>query len=252
MTNPPGVTRARDLLFVDCGGGRMVVACDSLGGIGPKPGDAHAVDARTCGYFVARVPLLEVLCAGATPIVVADNLCVEEDPTGREITEAIREVASSVGVAPESVTGSTEENVVTQSTGIGITVLGWLPPDVESRRATPGDVVLCLGCPRSAPHDRLYVGHPDMVDMAELSAALRSGLIHDALPVGSKGAGWEAGLLAQSAGCEFVARSGDFPLVASGGPSSCVLVACRAGDVEELAGYFASTLPIVEIGHLRA
>lgn len=257
----PPATRVRDLLLVEEAGARFVMACDSVGGIGPKPADTFQIDAASTGHFATRVPLLEIICAGAQPLVVVNNLCVEAEPTGREMIQAVRDLAATVGVPAENVTGSTEDNVETRSTGIGVTVLGVLPgpgsaPD-GAGRARPGggqagDVVACLGLPRSAPADRLYIGHPDLVDLGELSAALASGLIHDALPVGSKGLAWEAPLLAQTAGLDLVwDEARPVPIERTGGPSSCVLIACAPDDLPAVRSHFAATLPIHVVGTLR-
>ena len=248
------VGRIRDLLLVDeVAGGGLVVACDSVGGIGPKPADSYAADGATVAHMATRVPLLEVLCAGARPFLVVNNLCVEAEPLGREMIEAVRAIAATAGVPPENVTGSTEDNVETRSTGIGVTVVGRLRGTSRPGGSRPGDVVLCLGLPRSAPHDRVYVGHPDLVDVGELGAALATGLVHDALPVGSKGLAWEAPLLATTAGLR-LAWADDLavPLTASGGPSSCVLVSCAPEDVAAVRNCFATTLPVHGIGRLVA
>lgn len=245
------VTRVRDLLLLDEGGSRLVVACDSVGGIGPKPADTFAIDAASTGHFATRVPLLEVLCAGARPLVVVNNLCVEAEPTGREMIDAVRALAASVGVPPENVTGSTEDNVETRSTGIGVTVIGRLEGTSRPGGSLPGDVVVCLGLPRSAPGDRLRVGHPDLVDIGELAAALATGLVHDALPVGSKGLAWEVPLLASTAGLALTWEpEHPVPVEASGGPSSCVLVSCDPADVPRLRGCFAATLPVHVVARL--
>lgn len=258
----PPVTRVRDLLVVEQAGARFVIACDSVGGIGPKPADTFHIDAASTGHFATRVPLLEVVCAGAQPLVVVNNLCVEAEPTGREMIEAVRELAATVGVPADNVTGSTEDNVETRSTGIGVTVMGVLPStetadDDAGTRARPGgaqagDVVVCLGFPRSAPADRLFIGHPDLVDLGELASALATGRVHDALPVGSKGLAWEAPLLAETAGLELLwDDSRPVPVDVSGGPSSCVLIACAPDALAELRSHFAKTLPVNVVGRLR-
>ncbi|MCB0884595.1 MAG: transcriptional regulator, partial [Propionibacteriaceae bacterium] len=78
--------RFRDLLVFESAS-RLVLACDSIGGIGPKPADSVSVDARTVAHFGVRVPLLEVLCSGARPIALVNALCVERDPTGQEMID---------------------------------------------------------------------------------------------------------------------------------------------------------------------
>ncbi len=229
----PRTRRVRDLTIVD---DDLVVATDSIGGIGPKPADTVYADAATVAHFALRVPLLEVLCAGASPMLVIDDLCVELEPTGRQMIAEIHRLAAAAGLPPDAVTGSTEDNVATTATGVGVTVLGRLERSATSRPGggQPGDVVLCAGLPISAPRDEVYIGHPDQVSVAAVVAAVASGLVHDALPVGSKGLDWEVPQLAASAGLDFswvqspVARSD------SGGPSSCVLFSVPQECVEEL------------------
>lgn len=241
------VSRLRDLLIWDAPG-RVVMAVDSIGGVGPLPGDAVAASAETVAHFALRVPLLEVLCAGATPAIVADALTIAREGAGEAMMTHLRALAAEAGVPPEGVTGSTEENLPTRETGIGITVLGFLPPDAPNRRARPGDVVLCAGLPLSAPRDELYPGHPGMVSVAEVRAALESGLTHDALPVGSRGVGFEVGELACTAGLAASLADGPVSLSDSGGPSSCVLFACREGDAPALASLFSA--PVATVARL--
>lgn len=231
------VRRVRDLLVLD---GTLVVASDSVGGIGPKPADSVAADAVTVAHFALRVPLLEVLCAGARPIAVVDALCVEYEPTGRTMIEEIRRLAAEAGVPAEAVTGSTEENVVTRATGVGVTVLGRLPSeDTMGGGSRPGDVVVCAGLPLSAPRDEIVIGHPGQVAVAAVRAVLASGLAHDALPVGSKGVAWEAVQLAESAALTAEWLEPGVSRTDSGGPASCVLFSCAPGAVETLRALVA-------------
>lgn len=253
MSRPvQGVRRVRDLTVVDVAGGSLVVACDSVGGIGPKPHDTVRSTARITAHFAARVALLEVLCAGATPTLVVDTLTVEANPQGREMIEAIVELAGEVELAPERVTGTTEDNVPTHATGIGISVLG----DVVTGGLRPGtsrsgDAVVCLGVPRSAPDDELYPGHPDVVAVSDLKALLDSDLVHDALPVGSKGLAWEVPQLAETTGLTVRWRANaDVPTRRSAGPSSCVLVTCAPNDVTTVRASFPDMLPTAIVADL--
>lgn len=251
--NSASVTRIGDLLVLEDAGARLVIACDSVGGIGPKPADTVAIDARSVGHFAARVPLMEVLCAGATPLMVVNNLCVEAEPTGREMIDAVRGLAESVGVPPGRVTGSTEDNVETRATGIGVTVIGRLSQDAPAGGSRSQDVVVCLGWPRSAPEDDIYLGRPDLVDLGHLARALRSGLIHDAWPVGSKGIRWEGTQLAQAAGLALRwADDNPVPIDRSGGPASCVLISCDEDELSRIRAFFSEELPITVVGRLAS
>lgn len=242
-----GARRVRDLLVL----GDLVVATDSSGGIGPKPADTVAADARTVGHFALRVPLLEVLCCGALPVAVIDDLCVELEPTGRPMIAEIHRLAVEAGVPPEAITGSTEENVATRATGIGVTVLGRFGPDgLHSGGSWPGDVVLCAGVPLSAPRDELWIGHPGQVPVAAVRTAMASGLVHDALPVGSRGLAWELPQLAEPAGLSVAWREPEeLCRTDSGGPASCVLFSCASGAVPRLRELLGP-VPVHEVADL--
>jgi len=245
--------RVRDLLVLDGPHDNLVVAADSIGGIGPKPADTVAVPGTTTAHFATRVPLLEVMCVGAEPLAVVNALCVEMDPLGATMLTTVRELAAQAGVPAEAVTGSTEENVATRATGIGVTVVARPGPyGLIAGHARPGDIVLCAGWPRSAPDDALYPGHPDLVDIDELRVVLATGMVHDAVPVGSRGVRWE---MSQLAGPAELAVSwepaGPIPLDQSGGPASCVLLACAPEDEASIRAHFAAALPVTTVGHLR-
>lgn len=244
------VERVRDLLILDAPG-RLVVACDSVGGIGPKPADTVPATARTTAHFATRVPLLEVLCAGARPIAVVDTLCVERAGLGEELIAEVRSLAGEAGVPAEAVTGSTEDNVPTRATGIGVTVLGLLPPGRRvGGTAWAGDVVLCAGLPLSAPRDHLFPGHPGQVPLDAVRRALASGLVHEALPVGSRGVAHEVNQLAANAGLVAAEVPSGVSPTDSGGPSSCVLFACAAADADALADVLGAGVPLAAVARL--
>lgn len=243
-------TRAvRDLLFLD-GTGSLVVACDSIGGIGPRPGDAHPASATTVAHFAMRVPLLELLCAGATPIALVNTLCQDRESAG-ELIDEFRRLAAEVGIPAEAVTGTTEDNVPTTSTGVGVVVIGRRSGSPTIPRALPGDAVICAGLPMSAPRHHIYPGHPDLIAASEVQTLMASGLVHDALPVGSRGLAFEVPELADSAGLvvEWAPDHG-LDLSQSGGPSSCVLFACARDDVSRLAALVPPRLPWHVVAHL--
>ena len=248
MTDP--VRPVRDLLIVD-GSPPLVIACDSVGGIGPRPADLVRVPADVVAHFAARVPLLEVLCSGARPVALINTLC--HDMAGAAaFIDTFRVVASEVGIPSGAVTGSTEENVPSPATGVGVTVIGTLTGDLLTGGGRPGDVVICVGWPRSAPHDEVFIGHPDIVPLSTVQALVATGAVHDALPVGSRGIGYEAGQLAGSAGCGLAWLANPLPLEASGGPASCVLLACDPASVADLLNAVPGHVPWHPVAELTA
>ena len=248
MTGP--VRPVRDLLIVD-GSPPVVIACDSVGGIGPRPADLVRVPADVVAHFAARVPLLEVLCSGARPVALINTLC-HDMAEATVFIDTFRAVASEVGIRPEAVTGSTEENVPSPATGVGVTVIGTLTGDLLTGGGRPGDVVICVGWPRSAPHDEVFIGHPDIVPLAAVQALVATGAVHDALPVGSRGIGYEAGQLAESSGCALAWLPHPLPLDASGGPASCVLLACDPTSIADLRRTVPEPVPWHPVAELTA
>src|ERR1700712_2986882 len=227
--------RVRDLSVIPMPDGtHLVIACDSGGGIGPKPGDTVAATAYVTGYFAVRTPLLELLGIGSRPRLIVNNLCFERGRDADEMIAAITEVAVEVGLDRSAVTGSTEDNVATTTSGIGITIVGSVAPDgLRSGRSQAGDVVACLGLPRSAPAHQLAVGDASMPPIAAVRTALTLPGVREALPVGSAGIAFEMTALAGTAHLGHHLRDGDLDLSASGGPASCVLISLDPAALAE-------------------
>lgn len=247
------MAKRRDLTLVRLAGQfYLVVACDSDGGIGPKPHDTVAASPHLLGRLAARVPLMEMVASGACPLVLVDTLSVEMEPTGKDIIEGVRFEAGLAGIAGEgAVTGSTEDNVPTVATGIGVTVIGLAEERLlRPGTAAPGDVVACVGVPKSAPADRVNLDDPEIADIPQVLALLRLPFVRDILPVGSRGIANEAGQMAASAGLAFDLAGGNgLDVRKSAGPSTCVLVSVPEASFDALRG--AVSRPVTLVGRLR-
>ncbi len=230
----------------------LVFACDATGGIGPKPHDTYVTDGYTLGRFAARVPLAELLACGATPILIADLLSVEREPTGAAIIAGVRDEAQAAGLDPASISGSTEGNVPTLATGVGIAVLAL----VAGERFRPGcgqagDLVVCIGVPKSAPAHRIVLDDPEILDLPALRRVLALDAVGDVLPVGSRGLLAEAHDLAASAGLHFVpAPAPSLDLAQSGGPATCCLFTLALAALPALRAL--PLPPLAVIGTLAA
>lgn len=165
--------------------------------------------------------------------------------------EEFRRCAAAVGIDPTAVTGSTEDNVATTQTGIGVTVIGVMP-DGKLPRAHDGDVLVRVGTPISAPDDDVAPGRREIVALEEVRELMASGKVHDCVPVGSHGVAWEAAQLASTAGLRAEFRDVEVDLAHSGGPSTCLVLACDRADVEELHGVVAPQRPWEVIGRLAS
>ena len=247
MSTPWRTTRMRDLTVMTAPDGhQVVIACDSVGGIGPKEHDTFRADARTVTHFAARVPLIELIAAGAEPVVIIDTLSVEKDPTGLIMIHEIRAMATQLGLDPDiAVTGSTEDNVTTTATALGVTVIGHADPGALTvGSARPGDHIVAIGQPLSAPAIRLTPGDPRMPTLGEVAQLKSIPGIHDVLPVGSHGIDYEIDQLVRAAGLSAtVAGPMTIDRITTAGPSTCVLVAAEPAAIGVIARLRAD-LPI--------
>lgn len=251
--NSFGIRNVRDLLVTNLTDNlMMIVASDSDGGIGPKEGDTIKCPAYDLGRFAARVPLMEMLASGAIPINIVDTLSVEMNPTGKEIIDGIRDEVSLAGMPKDlAVTGSTEDNVPTIQTGVGVVVIGL----VDKKDFRPGtsqidDAVVCVGIPKSAPHDKVVFSDIEIANPGDIREVGKLSYVHDILPVGSKGIGYEVGELAKSANLKIeLIENIKIDLEKSGGPSTCFLVSLPEEHINEFSN--SINRPVNYIGFLR-
>lgn len=231
----------------------MVVACDSDGGIGPKKYDSVFSSAYDLGRFGARVPIMELLASGAIPVLIVDTLCVEMNPTGKEIICGIRDEASEAGMNGDLVvTGSTEDNVITYQTGIGVTVIGFVhKKDFKPGVSNKNDIVVCIGIPKSAPEYKVQLNDSEITDSKLIRQLVSLQFIHDVLPVGSKGIVHEFNELAKSAGLlPYYFESENIDYTKSGGPSTCCIASLPKSHLDILK--MSINKPITSIGKLES
>lgn len=247
------VRRVRDLLIADGGAYRLVIACDSNGSVGNKPQDHLAWPPRDTGFVAAKVPLMEVIAAGAEPFILIDNLCVEMEPTGREILGGIEDACRMLA-RPPVITGSDETNMPTVQTGLGVTVIGVAAPEaLRFGRSQAGDLVYAVGTPLGPlpdGSDAFYDERASNVcSLATVITLLGMACVHEVLPVGSKGLSYEFGQLAQFAGlrAEALAQPG-IDMQRSGGA-----VAVTLASVDPAAPLPATigTVPVTLLGTLQ-
>ncbi|GAW91715.1 AIR synthase related protein [Calderihabitans maritimus] len=241
-------------------GRKLVIACDSLGAIGPKELDQVKVSGYTVGRFACRVPLMEVIAVGARPLLVVNTLCVEPTPTGEEILSGIRDEIEAAGLDPRiSITGSMEKNVPVSQTGLGVTVIGLANGDASGKGeglrwglGAPGDTVVVVGMPKVGSEVRL--GDNEIADIPTLLRVADYPSAGDILPVGSSGILSEARKMARRSGLLFVPNPGsEIDLEKSAGPSTCLLVSLPSGKWADFCEHLAPTgRPCFEVGRLVA
>ncbi|MFA5803944.1 MAG: AIR synthase related protein [Melioribacteraceae bacterium] len=245
--------RVRDLLITELTEYFwMITTCDSDGGIGPKKQDTVFSPAYDLGRLAARVPIMEMLSSGALPVLVVDTLCVEMDPVGKEIIRGVRDEVSEAGLNGDLVlTGSTEDNVVTYQTGVGVVVVGFVEKkDFRPGRSFEGDLVVCLGVPKSAPEYKVHYADNGIANTKLIKQLNSFDFIHDILPIGSKGISHEFRELAKSANLSpFYYEGITLDITKSGGPSTCCLVSLQKNKLDLLKDKIDK--PITLIGELR-
>lgn len=231
------VDKLRDLSIVPLIGGiSLVIACDSNAGNGEKELDMHPNPAHEVAVSALKVPLMEVLSSGAVPLIVVNNLCVEMDPYGRRLIGEMRAALERCGLGNVQLTGSTEDNMKTMQTGIGVTVIGMAREEgLLVGKAQEGDIIVCVGIPQSGIRTPYSEFAPDVAKIETVAALVKQPYIHELLPVGSKGARYEAHELARVAGLTFVEANPDaIDLATSAGASTAVLAAILPEDLDRL------------------
>ncbi len=248
----PSVRKVRDLSVIDLIGDiSMIIACDSNASNGEKPNDMHSNYYEEAAVSALKVPVMEVLASGATPLVVVNNLCVEMEPTGKKIIEIMKQELESCGLWDKlQFTGSTEDNMKTTQTGIGVTVIGLVSGKyLKLGRTKPDDLVACIGFPQSGIYDRYSERDSKIAKISTVVKLSKLEYIHEILPVGSKGVRYESNELAKYVQCSFKEKDTvEIDLATSAGSSTAVLVSLDKENVMRLKNDIDE--PVYEIGSI--
>lgn len=211
----------------------LVFATDNLAGIGERLHDEFAATPEDVGYFTARVALFELLASGATPKLIIDTVSAG-GTYGKRTIAGIREAVREMGF-PDTfpITGSSENNVSATVTAVGITAVGHvLQPAFRPGTVHVGDEVWLVGIPKSAPGDQVFRWDSTSVSFSQLHVLLTMNSAREILPIGSRGAIYEAQQLATTAGLRFLPQEAAIQGIAtkSGGPATAVLAAGRLSN----------------------
>ena len=148
-------------------------------------------------------------------------------------------------------TGSTEDNMRTLQTGIGVTVVG-LVSDAALRlgRTRPGDAVYCAGVPQSGIIEHYSERDGTVAKISTVAKLRELDFVHEILPVGSKGALYEAGQLAECVGRRFLpVEQPPVDLKTSAGSCTAVLVSLPEESGAALAAEL--DIPCFFIGRIQ-
>ena len=230
----------------------LVIAVDSDGGIGNLEGDTVKCDPYQLGRFAMRVPLMEILSSGALPVAAFDMLTIPMKGPGEEIVRGVRDELVIAGLGKDfPLSGSTEDNVPTIMTGIGTTIIGIVHKnDFRPGSSQNGDVIICIGVPKSSPEDRVLLDDIDIINQNDIIELLKIPEVHDILPIGSRGVLYEAGEMARSAGLN-ISQYDDIKINAkkSAGPSTCAIISCSQSIKNRIQEIIH--VPIYPIGELK-
>lgn len=209
----------------------LVVACDTSAAIGQKEHDAVYIDPAITAAFCLRVPILEFICFGAKPLCIIDLIGNEYEPTGRQILSGIKGEMVKAGLGDLPINGSTEENMVTTATSIGITLIGEIPTDHTLPRMEEECTLLQLGQPYITNE---VVKNSDIIFSYDIVKKLKNepGVV-DLLPVGSKGIGYEAQLMTENSDFQVTFNEG-VDTECSAGPATVLILAVKKDRVDEL------------------
>ena len=239
--------RGRDVEVIDTGSGiSLVIACDSCGSVGSKELDLIKAPPEIVGRLTARTVLMELVSVGASPVAMTVSICAEPNPTGDEILIGIKRELLVSGLSGLKLVVSSEKNFETRQTGLGIGATGTCKAgDLKVAQSKAADKIFCMGVPRVGD-EVITSGCMDIINSGTLSQLRPHPLIHDILPVGSRGIRAEAELLANQSGTIFSAVEGcKLDLEKSGGPSTCVLFS-SSQSIEDF-----NHLEIYQVGQLN-
>ncbi len=220
-----GRVGTRDLRKINAGNTILVISCDSLGGIGSLKNDLVRADPHSVGFIGIRPALFEILCVGAEPVMLINNLTVSMD-YGRRILEGMMDALKEWDV---EAFGSTEENIPTTQTGIGITLIG-KARELRTGMVEKGDLAVAFGEPRVGED---VLNAKDVCTTHHLLGLLKT-RIKDVIPTGSRGVGHEVRVIANDNNLRVRFFEDPRFLSRSCGPSTVVVGAISPDDLDSI------------------
>lgn len=229
------IKQLRDLTIIDFDENKYLgIACDSCGGIGLKEHDVIKVSPQITAYHTGKVVLAELMSMGFKPMILADGLAVEMDDTGKQLIEGFNQVISKVKTSNIHLTGSTEENIITVQTSMGVTGIGVCEKEkLKYKKTKKNDVCFLLGLPMVGND---VINNPDKIlDIDDYEKLFLSDFVKEILPVGSRGAMAELNDLCNYNELKInLSLAINADLKKSGGPSCCALITIEEKNINEL------------------
>jgi hypothetical protein len=235
----PLIGTARDVQIIPLDPKRvMVVSCDSAGGVGSKPLDRVRASPFVVGKFTARVALMEILSVGAEPVCIASALAVEPKPTGNQILLGVRDEMRHALISPNTpIVNSTEKNFEVKSTGVGVMAVGIaIRNRLRVGRCEAGDEILAIGLPHVGAEVLRAEKRGVITNSRDIRTLLRTNMVHELIPAGSRGVLHEAQVLAADSQLSLRRERGmKFDVMKSAGPATALVSACMGGSLQRIA-----------------
>ena len=239
------INQVRDITVIDFDKNRYLgVACDSCGGIGYKEHDLIKASPQLTAYHTGKVVLAELMSLGFTPFILADGLAVEMNDTGKQLIEGFNEVISKLSTKVH-LTGSTEENIKTVQTSMGVTAIGVCEKSkLKYKKTNSGDLGLLVGLPMVGNE---VLDNPDKIlDIDDFEKLFHCEYIKEMLPVGSRGVETELNDLLNYNGLTFnYEKNLSIDLKKSGGPSSSCILTINKEDLYKVKNIVKKPIHII-------
>lgn len=227
------IKQIRDITVISFDENRYLgIACDSCGGIGLKEHDVVKVSPQIAAYHTGKVVLAELLSLGFKPMIMADGLAVEMNNTGKQLIDGFNEVLSKLKTTKVHLTGSTEENIKTVQTSMGVTGIGICDKEkLKYKKTINDDICLVIGLPLVG--NEVLNNPNNVMDIDDFEKLYLCDYIKEILPVGSRGIEAELNDL-----CNYnqinikINESFKIDLKKSGGPSCCALVTIEEKHID--------------------
>ncbi|CAM3266231.1 AIR synthase related protein [Vagococcus fessus] len=228
----------------------LVIACDSSASIGMKSHDFIKAPPSIMAAYCLRVPLLELFSVGAEILSVVDLIGNEYENTGKEMLEGIKSELMKADLSSVPINGSTEENMPTVMSTIGITVIGKVSKDnFRFGKLKEADYIGYFGVPYVGTE--VVANHETIFSYPELKQLLNEEGIREILPVGSKGILNESITLANSSNLSFKLRDKEIDtehLEKSAGPATVLVIGISPEYKDQLIEKYDELTIIGKVG----
>ncbi|MBO0589566.1 hypothetical protein [Sporosarcina sp. E16_8] len=207
---------------IDIGNG-FIVTTDNSGGIGEKLQDIVIVPDRITAYFAARVALLEQWASHAEPVsILIHNF--SGNASWESYVAGVTDLFHEAGLEVPPINGSSETNMELVQSAMAVTIIG------KKRAALTQENCAWFTYGTPLVGDEVRNRADEIASTRLIHEAMKSGIVHQIWPVGSKGILQEVRLLT---GMKEARVETILDPMKSAGPSTVVLLAVEKMKIEE-------------------